>query len=235
MPTAIVTGASRGLGQALSAALLDRGWTVVVDARGQADLDAAGLSGRAGAVIAIAGDICDAAHRQALLDAAVDAGDLALVVNNASRLGPSPLPTLADHPLDELTDIYRTNVVAPLAVIQLALPALRAGAGAVLNVSSDAAVEAYEGWGGYGSSKAALEHASAVLGVEEPAVRVWWVDPGDMRTAMHQAAFPDDDISDRPLPETRVPGLLRLIDEQLPSGRYRAESLLQGAASAVAR
>ncbi|MDQ1403261.1 MAG: hypothetical protein QOG03_1577 [Actinomycetota bacterium] len=234
MPTAIVTGASRGLGRALSEALLERGWTVVVDARHAVDLEAAGLGGHAGRAITIAGDVTDAGHRFDLVDAALANGGLDLVVNNASELGPSPLPSLAAIGLDALTRIYDTNVVAPLALVQVALPHLRAAGGAVLNVSSDAAVEAYEGWGGYGSSKAALDHASAVLAQEEPAVRVWWVDPGDMRTEMHQAAFPGEDISDRPLPAERVPGLLRLVDERLPSGRYQAEVLLEGASTPVA-
>jgi NAD(P)-dependent dehydrogenase (short-subunit alcohol dehydrogenase family) len=184
--------------------------------------------------VALAGDVTDPVHRRSLVAEAVAAGDLRLVVNNASELGTSPLPRLAEYPLGVLEDVYRTNVVAPIGLIQLALPALRATGGAILNISSDAAVEAYEGWGGYGSSKAALEHASAVLAQEEPGVRVWWVDPGDMRTAMHQAAFPGDDISDRPLPQARVPGLLRLIEEWSASGRYQVERLLASPSDATA-
>jgi NAD(P)-dependent dehydrogenase (short-subunit alcohol dehydrogenase family) len=143
-------------------------------------------------------------------------------VNNASDLGPSPLPTLARHPLDALRQVYETDVIAPLALIQALLPELRATGGTVLNISSDAAVEAYPGWGGYGSAKAALDHLGAVLAEEEPALRVYAVDPGDMRTAMHQAAFPGEDIGDRPEPESAVPALLRLLAERPPSGRYRA-------------
>ncbi len=220
MPVGIVTGASRGLGLALARALDERGWRLVVDARGAEVLSeaSAGLSG----VTAIAGDVADADHRRALVEAAGD--EIDLVVNNASLLGPSPQPPLADYPLDELRRVYEANVLAPLALIQIALPRLREGA-AVLDVSSDAGVEAYEGWGGYGSSKAALEQMTAVLAAEHPALRVYWVDPGDMRTQMHQDAFPGEDISDRPPPEDSVPGLLALIEGSLPSGRYRASEV----------
>ena len=217
MPVGIVTGASRGLGLALARALAERGWRLVVDARGGEALSEAtdGLSG----VTAIAGDVADADHRRALVDAAGD--EIDLVVNNASLLGPSPQPALADYPLDELRRVYEANVLAPLALLQLALPRLREGA-AVLDVTSDAGVEAYEGWGGYGSSKAALEQMTAVLAEEQPGLRVYWVDPGDMRTQMHQDAFPGEDISDRPPPEASVPGILALVESDRPSGRYRA-------------
>jgi len=219
-PTALVTGASRGLGLALARALLARGWLVVVDAR-RTDRLAVDLPG----AIVVTGDVTDPIHREALA-AAVDAlGRLDLLVNNASDLGPSPLPHLAGYPLDALRSVYETNVIAPLALLQLLLPQLRATSGAVLDISSDAAVEAYEGWGGYGSSKAALDHVSAVLAVEEPAIRVYAVDPGDMRTAMHQAAFPGEDICDRPEPESVVPALLRLIAERPAGGRRRAADL----------
>ena len=220
MPVGIVTGASRGLGLALARALVERGWRLVVDARGGEALSEAtdGLSG----VTAIAGDVADADHRRALVDAAGD--EIDLVVNNASLLGPSPQPALADYPLDELRRVYEANVLGPLALFQLALPRLREGA-AVLDITSDAGVEAYEGWGGYGSSKAALEHMTAVLAAEQPGLRVYWVDPGDMRTQMHQDAFPGEDISDRPPPEDSVPGLLALIEGSLPSGRYRASEV----------
>jgi NAD(P)-dependent dehydrogenase (short-subunit alcohol dehydrogenase family) len=179
-------------------------------------------------VTAIAGDIADAEHRRALVEAAGE--ELDLLVNNASLLGPSPQPQLADYPLDELRHVYEANVFAPLALAQLVLPRLREGA-AIVNVTSDAGVEAYEGWGGYGSSKAALEQVSAILAAEHPGLRVYAVDPGDMRTQMHQDAFPGEDISDRPPPEESVPGLLALIEGQLPSGRYAARELSAAAAS----
>jgi NAD(P)-dependent dehydrogenase (short-subunit alcohol dehydrogenase family) len=221
MPTGIVTGASRGLGLALARALDERGWRLIVDARGGEALSEAtdGLSG----ITAIAGDVADPAHRRALVDAVDD--EIDLVVNNASLLGPSPQPALADYPLDELRNVYEANVLAPLALLQLALPRLREGA-AILDITSDAGVEAYEGWGGYGSSKAALEQMTAILAAEHPGLRVYWVDPGDMRTQLHQDAFPGEDISDRPPPEESVPGLLALIDGSLPSGRYRASEVI---------
>ena len=218
----IVTGASRGLGLALARALAGRGWRLVVDARGGDALERA-VSGLAG-VLAIAGDIADAEHRRALVGAAGERIDL--VVNNAGALGPSPQPALGAYPLDELARIYEVNVLAPLALVQEALPRLAPGA-VVLNVTSDAAVEPYEGWGGYGSSKAALEQLTAILAAEEPRLRVYAVDPGDMRTQTYQEAFPGEDISHLPLPETSVPGLLKLIEETLPSGRYRARDLVE--------
>jgi NAD(P)-dependent dehydrogenase (short-subunit alcohol dehydrogenase family) len=228
MPTAIVTGASRGLGLALAGALAERGWRLVVDARDGVALEqaAAGLRGRT-EVVALAGDIADPAHRAALVAAA--GPSVHLLVNNASTLGPSPLPPLYALPLDQLEQVYRVNVLAPLALTQLVLPHLVEGA-RVVNVTSDAAVEAYEGWGGYGSSKAALEQLSNVLGVEHPGLRVYAVDPGDMNTRMHQEAFPGEDISDRPPPGASVPGLLALIEGDLPSGRYAARALAGAAA-----
>lgn len=222
MAVGIVTGASRGLGLALTRALAERGWRTVVDARDAAALEraSAGIDG----VVAIAGDVSDPEHRQRLVEAAGDRIDL--VVNNASLLGPSPQPALADYPLAELVRVYDVNVFAPLALVQLALPSLSPGA-AIVNVTSDAAVEPYEGWGGYGSSKAALEQLTSILAAEQPDVRVYAVDPGDMRTQMHQEAFPGSDISDRPPPEDSVPGLLALIEGSLESGRYRARDLGQ--------
>src|SRR4051812_21710909 len=223
MPTALVTGASRGLGLALARALAERRWRLVIDAREPGALDAAaGELARATDVAALAGDVADAAHREALVAAA--GGRIDLLVNNASILGPSPQPPLADYPLDVLEHVYRVNVLAPLGLVQAALPQLPAGA-RVVNVTSDAGVEPYEGWGGYGSSKAALEQLTAILGVERPDLRVYAVDPGDMNTRMHQEAFPGEDISDRPPPEASVPGLLALIDGELPSGRYQARAL----------
>jgi NAD(P)-dependent dehydrogenase (short-subunit alcohol dehydrogenase family) len=175
-------------------------------------------------VIAIAGDVTDAAHRRALADAAREAGGLDAIMNNASILGPSPQPQLLDYPLDVLEQVYRTNVVAPLALIQAVRDVLKPGA-RVIDVTSDAGVEAYPGWGGYGSSKAALEQLSAILAAENPSLHVYWVDPGDMRTQMHQEAFPGEDISDRPLPEESVPGLIALLEGDYPSGRYAARAL----------
>jgi NAD(P)-dependent dehydrogenase (short-subunit alcohol dehydrogenase family) len=200
------------------AGLVDRGWSVVTDARTAGDLAAVEGPG----VVTVAGDVADAGHRRRLLEAADHLGGLDLLVNNASVLGPSPQPHLADYPLDVLRRVYEVNTVAPLALVQEALPRLRRSTdGRIVNVTSDAAVEAYDGWGGYGSSKAALEELSAVLAAEEPGVRVWAVDPGDLRTRMHQEAFPGEDISDRPEPETVVPALLELIDSDRPSGRLR--------------
>ena len=221
-PVAIVTGGARGFGRAVSAALVDRGWTVVIDARRTGDLDATATALHSPHLICIAGDVTDATHRATLIDAAMKAGQLRLLVNNASRLGPSPQPALGDYSLVELKAVYEVNVFAPLALMQAAMPALLAAGGVVVNVSSDAAVEAYERWGGYGSSKAALDQMSAVAAVETPLVRVYAFDPGDMRTEMHQAAFPDEDMSDRPDPESVVPAFLRLLDARPAAGRYRA-------------
>jgi len=217
MSVAIVTGASRGLGLALTRALANEGWKVAVDARGAQALRRATRE-LEGEVVAVAGDVADAAHRRALVDAAGPRIDL--LVNNAGVLGPSPQPFLADYPIDELERVYRINVLAQLALTQVVIPRMPPG-GRIVNVTSDAAVFPYEGWGGYGSAKAALDQLSAVLGQEHPALRVYAVDPGDMRTQMHQDAFPGQDISDRPPPEDSVPGLLALIAGDEPSGRYR--------------
>ncbi len=223
--TALITGASRGLGLALARRLAADGWTLIIDARGADALeDARAELAQHTEVIAIAGDVTDAAHRQALAEAARVAGGLDAVVNNAGLLGPSPQPNLLAYPLDVLEQVYRTNVIAPLALLQSLHDTLKPGA-RVINVTSDAGVEAYPGWGGYGSSKAALEHLSAVLAVENPDLRLYWVDPGDMRTQMHQEAFPGEDISDRPLPEESVPGFLALLEADWPSGRYEARAL----------
>ena len=225
---AIVTGASRGLGLAVARELAARGWGLVIDARGADALEAARaeLAGRTD-LIALPGDVGDERHLQAMVHAAERLGRLDAVVNNASFLGPSPQPALADYPLEVLERVFQANVFGPLRLIQLALPLLRARGGRVVNVTSDAAVEGYEGWGGYGSSKAALEQLSNVLAAEHPELRIYWVDPGDMNTQMHQEAYPGEDISDRPPPEESVPGLLRLLEDDLPSGRYRARELIE--------
>ena len=223
-PTALITGASRGLGRALATALNDRGWRLVIDGRDARRLAAtAAALPRPELVVALPGDVTDPAHRAAL--AAAVGSHLDLLVNNASELGPSPLPRLAELRPEELVRVLAVNAVAPLAVLQAVLPALGAGA-RVVDISSDAAVEAYEGWGGYGASKAALDHLTAVLATEHPDLRIYAVDPGDMATDMQQAAFPGEDIRDRPAPETVIPALLALIDGELPSGRYRAAELV---------
>jgi NAD(P)-dependent dehydrogenase (short-subunit alcohol dehydrogenase family) len=206
---------------------LETGWSVVTDARDGRRLATTAAELAAGdRLVALAGDVTDSAHRVALIAAAERLGRLELVVNNAGGLGPSPLSSLADHPLPALRELFEVNVLAPLALVQLALPALRANHGSVVMVTSDAAVEGYPGWGGYGATKAALEQLGRVLAAEEPGVAVYSVDPGDLRTQMHQDAFPGEDISDRPLPEVAVPGLLRLATERPPSGRYRAQEVL---------
>jgi NAD(P)-dependent dehydrogenase (short-subunit alcohol dehydrogenase family) len=222
--TALITGASQGLGRALAAALSERGWRLVVDGRDPDRLAAAVPAlAHPEAVTAIPGDIADPDHRAALAEAVGPTLDL--LVNNASDLGPSPLPPLARLRPEELQRVLAVNTVAPLALIQLTLPELERAHGRVLDVSSDAAVEAYAGWGGYGASKAALDQLSAVLAVEHPGLRIYAVDPGDMNTAMHRAAEPGEDLSGLPSPESVVPALLRLVDDDLPSGRYRAAEL----------
>jgi NAD(P)-dependent dehydrogenase (short-subunit alcohol dehydrogenase family) len=226
-PVALITGASRGLGLALARELASQGWWLILDARGAPALEAARQELSAHTrVIALPGDVANPHPRQALVVAASELGGVDALVNNASLLGPSPQPVLLEYPLDVLEQVYRANVFAPLAVTQLLSPYLKPGA-VVINLSSDAGVEPYPGWGGYGSSKAALEHLSAILAAENPQWRVYWVDPGDMRTQMQQEAFPGEDISDRPLPETSVPGLLTLLSGVLPSGRYQARQLVQ--------
>jgi NAD(P)-dependent dehydrogenase (short-subunit alcohol dehydrogenase family) len=225
MRTALVTGASRGLGRALARHLAGAGWRVVVDARTAADLDHAVADLRAGGarVIVVPGDLADPEHRRRL--AATAGPRLDLLVLNASTLGPTPLPPLAGYDLAALRAVLEVNVVACLGLAQLALPALRAAAGRLVALSSDAAVEGYPGWGGYGASKAALDQLARVLAAEEPALRVYALDPGDMRTRMQADAFPGEDISDRPEPATVLPALHRLIDGDLPSGRYLAGQL----------
>jgi NAD(P)-dependent dehydrogenase (short-subunit alcohol dehydrogenase family) len=229
---ALITGASRGLGLALARALATDGWELIIDARGESDLRAAaeGL-GDLATVHAVSGDVADERHRRDLVDT-VDAlgGGLDLLVHNASLLGPSPQPVLAEYPLDELERVYAANVFAPLRLTQMLLPRMGPDA-RIVSITSDAAVEPYEGWGGYGSSKAALEQWTRVLAAERPELRIYVVDPGDMRTQMHQDAFPGEDISDRPLPEASIPGLLAVVDGDLPSGRYEARALVPASVS----
>jgi NAD(P)-dependent dehydrogenase (short-subunit alcohol dehydrogenase family) len=224
--TALITGASRGLGLALARRLAQEGWSLIIDARGVECLYAVRdeLAHHSN-LVAIPGDVTDEVHRRALAVAAQGLGGLDAVVNNAGVLGPSPQPNLLTYPLDVLEQVYRANVIAPLGILQAVQGQLKPDA-RVINITSDAGVEAYEGWGGYGSSKAALEQLSAVLAAENPSWRVYWVDPGDMRTQLHQEAFPGEDISDRPLPKESVPGLAELLDGNLPSGRYAARELL---------
>jgi NAD(P)-dependent dehydrogenase (short-subunit alcohol dehydrogenase family) len=222
---AVVTGASQGLGRALAEALVDRGWSVVVDARRADRLSRAveslrPRSGDTSVVTAVVGDVTDPGHRAALAQAARELGPVHLVVNNASTLGASPLPRLSEITPEVLERTFAVNVIAPIALVQALDDQLADGA-TIVNITSDAAVEAYEGWGGYGASKAALEHASRVLAAERPDRRVLVVDPGDMRTEMHQDAFPGEDISDRPEPAASVPGLLALLTGDAPGGRYR--------------
>jgi NAD(P)-dependent dehydrogenase (short-subunit alcohol dehydrogenase family) len=222
-PVALITGASAGLGLALAHGLADRGWTLVIDARGAGPLkDAADALANRTDVVPLAGDVADPEHRLDLVDVVNQLGRLDLLVNNASYLGPSPLQAIAAADLDELRRVYEVDVLAPIALTQALLPALTAASGVLINISSDAAVEAYETWGGYGSAKAALDHATRVLAAEHPTLSVYAVDPGDLRTAMHQAAFPGEDISDRPEPATVVPAFLKLLDSRPASGRYRA-------------
>lgn len=224
-PVAVVTGASAGLGLALTNALVERGWRVVVDARDAVRLANALQHLLADQVIREPGDVADPEHRVRLAHAAERAGGASLLVNNASVLGPSPQPRLADYPFDELRRVFAVNAIAPVMLTQLLLPQLLGNRGTIVNITSDAAVEPYAGWGGYGSSKAALNQLTAILAAEQPELRIHAFDPGDMNTAMHQQAFPGEDISDRPDPSTVVPALLRLVESDLPSGRYSAAEL----------
>jgi len=225
MPTALITGGSAGLGRALAEVLAEQGWQLVLDARSAGRLaETAGRLARHTEVRVVVGDVADPAHRTELVTAVTESGgSLDLLVNNASTLGQTPLPRLAEADLPTLRQAYEVNLFGPLALVQLLLPALGRGRGAVVNISSDAAVADYPGWGGYGSTKAALDLVTRTLAAEQPALRWYSFDPGDLRTELHQAAFPGEDISDRPLPETVAPRLLDLLT--LPSGRYAAADL----------
>ena len=223
--TALVTGASRGLGLALARGLAARGWNLILTGRDPDRLRAVRDElATITHVAALAGDVIDPKHRESLAVLARGHAGLDAIINNAGMLGPSPQPELLDYPLEALVEVFLANVLAPLAVIQELQDELKPGA-RIVNVTSDAAVNPYPGWGGYGASKAALEQLSSVLAAEHPELRVYWVDPGDMRTDMHQAAYPGEDISDRPLPETRVPGFVAVLEGDLPSGRYAAADL----------
>jgi NAD(P)-dependent dehydrogenase (short-subunit alcohol dehydrogenase family) len=223
--TAIITGASRGLGLALATALAKKSWNLIINARGKDALETARIElAKHTRVTAISGDISDENHVLELIHVAGKFGGLDLLVNNAGILG--PMTRLEQMPINELEHVYKINTLAPLRLIQVAAPILKANP-RIINITSDAGIEGYETWGGYGSSKAALEQASRVLANERPDWRVYWVDPGDMRTQMHQEAFPGEDISDRPIPEISIPGILELIEANLPSGRYKAQTMLK--------
>jgi NAD(P)-dependent dehydrogenase (short-subunit alcohol dehydrogenase family) len=232
MPTALITGGTHGLGRALVDHLTERGWTVVFDARRSADVEAAAADlqdGRSGIAIGISGDVTDVGHRNDLVESLGDR-DLDLLVNNAGSLGPTPLPRLIDLEIDDLATLLDTNTIAPLAVFQAFAEHLRRANGTMINITSDASEAAYPGWGGYGASKAALDQVTKVLAVEHPDLAIYAFDPGDMRTDMHQAAFPDEDISDRPSPEHVTPSLVRLLEERPPSGRYTTSDFASEAA-----
>lgn len=226
--TALITGASRGLGLALAQTLAARGWHLIINGRNKTALQTAHQAlSELTQVTAVPGDVSDKAHRQALAVAAQAAGGLDAVINNASILGPSPQPNLLEYPLDILAEVYKVNVIAPLGILQVLRPHLKPDV-RIIQVTSDAAVEAYPGWGGYGSSKTALEQLSAVLAAENPDWHIYWVDPGDMNTQMHQEAFPGEDISDRPLPKLSVPAFVSLLEGEWANGRYQASGVLLG-------
>jgi NAD(P)-dependent dehydrogenase (short-subunit alcohol dehydrogenase family) len=214
---ALVTGASRGLGAELAGFLARQGYSLVLSARGADALEehARSLEGHGGRITSVAGDVSDPEHRTRLTEAVESFDRLDLLVNNASDLGVSPLPTLAEYPLDALEQVIRVNLLAPLGLVQATLGLLKESGGLVVNISSDAAVDGYRGWGAYGASKAALDIASVTLANElrDDGVAVVSVDPGDMRTDMHQRAFPGEDISDRPLPEVTLPFFAWLVGQ----------------------
>jgi NAD(P)-dependent dehydrogenase (short-subunit alcohol dehydrogenase family) len=231
---ALVTGASRGLGLEVARAYGRRGLRLILTARGADELERAASELRnLTEVVALAGDVADPAHVQRLVGEGERAfGHIDVLVNNASELGPSPMPALADFPLDQLRTVFDVNVVAPLGLIQAVLPGMLARhAGLIVNVTSDAGVEAYPTWGGYGASKAALEHLSRVLAaeIEASGVRAYVVDPGDMNTAMHRAAEPGVDLGHLPGPDIVAPAFVQLLDETAPFGRFEAQRLVSAA------
>jgi NAD(P)-dependent dehydrogenase (short-subunit alcohol dehydrogenase family) len=233
---ALITGASRGLGLEVARLGARRGMPLVLTARGEDALRAAATElGVRTEVLALAGDVADPAHAERLVRAGLERfGQIDVLVNNASTVGPSPMPRLEEYPVQALEEVLRVNLAAPLRLIQLVLPGMRArGGGVIVNVSSDAGVEAYPGWGGYGTSKAALEHLSRVLAaeLEGSGVRVYVVDPGDMNTQMHREAEPGVDLSGLPGPEVSAPAFLRLLEETAESGRFEARKLAPAASA----
>jgi NAD(P)-dependent dehydrogenase (short-subunit alcohol dehydrogenase family) len=227
--SALITGASKGLGYALAEHLAQNGWNLLINARNAKQLlEARNHLEQFTKVIAISGDVRDELHLLQLAEALEsNQWQPDLVVNNASALGVSPMPHLLDHPVEDLHVIFHTNMIAPISLLQKVKPYLKSDA-TIINVSSDAGAGAYETWGAYGGSKAGLDHMTDILAKEYPAWRFYAFDPGDMRTEMHQAAFPGQDISDRPLPtEQAVPAIIRLIENELPGGRYTASALLK--------
>ena len=227
---ALITGASRGLGREVARLLARQGARLLLTARGDDALQAAADELRAQAeVVALAGDVADPAHVERLVQAGLDRfGRIDVLVNNASTIGPSPMPTLDAYPLDAFTEVFQVNTIAPLHLIQRVLPSMRSrGTGVIVNVTSDAAVQAYPTWGGYGASKAALEHLSRVLAaeLEGSGIRVYTVDPGDMNTQMHQEAEPGVNLSHLPGPEVSAPAIVRLVERAtVPFGRFEAQA-----------
>ena len=228
-PLALVTGGSRGLGLAIARSLAGLGWRLIIDGRDPQALAQATTTLGDAVWASVPGDVSHARHRDELVAAVERAEHLDLLVHNASTLGPLPMRRLEDLDPEDLTTVLAVNTVAPHTLTRRLLPYLVTSRGTVLGLSSDAAVEGYETWGAYGASKAALDHLIRVLGAEQPDIRAYAFDPGDMRTQMHADAFPGEDISDRPLPETVVPVLLRLLADRPDSGRYRAADLTVGA------
>ncbi|MBC5805465.1 MAG: short-chain dehydrogenase [Candidatus Eremiobacter antarcticus] len=244
---ALITGASRGLGLEIAKAYAKRGARLMITARTSADLERAAAEIRTSSrgdgaareplIEALAGDVADSSHARRLIDTTVRAfGRLDILINNASELGPSPMPSLEQLPIDDYHRILDVNAVAPLQLTQFALPHLKAaGEAFVINVSSDAGVQAYPGWGGYGSSKAALEHWSRILAAEldGSGVRILVVDPGDMNTEMHRQAEPGVDLAHLPGPERVARAFVRFVEDvREPFARLEAQKPLFAAVGA---